>query len=65
MAKISARGDREIARWDDGAGRVLVHTERGRLLYRLTKTSAYNVVGTRVSAQAAHEFAESRGLVPA
>lgn len=44
MAKISARGDREARRYRSTDGRVLVVTERGRVLRKLASTSSYNVL---------------------
>lgn len=49
MAKISARGDREVARWRrpitarHGASGVLVLTEQGRLLEKLSCDTTYRV----------------------
>lgn len=64
MAKISARGDREAARWrraSDGAELVL--TQRGRLLWKWRAGATYALVpgGNRTREQA-EEHAHARGL---
>lgn len=46
MAKISARGDRELKRYTATDGRVLVLTEKGRVLRKLTSSSGYNLLDT-------------------
>ena len=45
MAKITARGDREVARWTGPDGRCLVLTAKGRLLSKLSRTSNYHAYG--------------------
>lgn len=58
MAKISARGDREVARFSRPDGYTLVLTKNGRLLRRLTGTSGFNVLSTDVTRGEAEEYAE-------
>ena len=43
MAKISARGDRELLRWKGTFGSMLVFTEQGRLLEKLSSDTTYRV----------------------
>ena len=58
MAKISAHGDRERARWRRAAdGAELVHTTRGRLLHKLGRGYGWTLMGRRSESQARHEAA--------
>jgi hypothetical protein len=61
MAKISARGDRESARWRDAGGAELVHTERGRLLHKLRRGASFTLIGRRTASEARLEAAR-RGM---
>jgi hypothetical protein len=66
MAKISARGDREVARAEKQGGACMVLTEQGRVLRKLDRTSGYNLLG-RVKGSPAErrerfaQMAEDRG----
>ena len=44
MAKISARGDKELARWRSEQSTMIL-TESGRLLRRLNGLGGYNLLG--------------------
>lgn len=54
MAKISARGDREVVRAKNANGGVMLLTEQGRVLRKLTAASGYNLMG-RVKGSAAEQ----------
>jgi hypothetical protein len=45
MAKISARGDREVARARRDNGATMVLTEQGRVLRKLLPTDGYSLMG--------------------
>jgi len=65
MAKISARGDVEIARWKGEDGEELVLTRKGRLLGKWTRGASFTLVRTITSVDAlaiAADEAGRRGL---
>lgn len=56
MAKISARGAREISRWKKGDS-TLVLASDGRLLIKLFKDGGYTVRAKKVTPASAEAFA--------
>lgn len=62
MAKISARGATELARWksDDGQ-RTLVLASDGRLLLKVTPDSGYTVRAKKVTLEKAEAYAQRSG----
>lgn len=64
MAKISARGDREVARWCKGEA-VMVLTEQGRLLVRYLRGDGYSIMQRRMTYLAAAALAARLGYVAA
>ena len=62
MAKISARGDSEVARWTGPGGKALVLTAQGRLLYRWTSGAGYALRERGADRRWAEEVARRLGL---
>lgn len=62
MAKISARGARELARWKGEGGRGLVLTSDGRLLSRAFTGEPWKVAGRGYDLARAAQYAELRGF---
>lgn len=63
MAKISANGDREVARWRSKSGQSqLLLTEQGRLLGRFLKGDSWTVRSRGVSLEQAERYAERQGF---
>lgn len=65
MAKISARGDREVARWRRAeTGAELVLTYHGRLLHKWAPGEVFTLVGRPAEAEAfAERYAAARDMV--
>jgi hypothetical protein len=61
MAKISARGDREVARWRRSDGAELVFTQQGRVLSKAVKGGTFTLIGRRTESEARH-MATVRGM---
>jgi hypothetical protein len=63
MAKISARGDREKARWrHPESGAELVLTVKGRLLFKFQKGASLSLRRSQVTDQGAADYAAERGM---
>lgn len=65
MAKITARGDRELKRYKHQDGRLMVVTERGRLLRKLTPTSGYTLLSRCTGGSVAHFIAHADAVATA
>jgi hypothetical protein len=65
MAKITARDDKELARFKDDDGREYVLTEQGRLLYRWRRGEGFSLSRRNCSLEQAERIAERAGMVRA
>ena len=61
MAKITARGDRELARWESQDGYGLILTHQGRLLRRFTSNGGWNVLMPKATMTQAERMAQGMG----
>lgn len=63
MAKISARGAREVARFKGENGKEWVLTSDGRLLSKAFKGDGWGLLRRKVTVEIAVKAAELRGMV--
>jgi hypothetical protein len=62
MAKITARGDRELKRWSGPNGAFLVLTQRGRLLHKYAAHAGYTLrIPRNATVEQAAQFAAKLG----